>query len=122
MTKMKTKTKEKKENKELESCEDALCPTHGSKKLKIRGRSFEGEVIKKLNKRVTIMFERMVKIPKYERYEKRKTKLHARLPDCFKDKVFVGDRIQIAETRPISKTIHFVVTKIIKKKEKNESS
>ena len=97
---------------ETADCKDRLCPIHGDRKLKIRGRIFEGIVIKKLPGRVTIQFERMLKLPKYERYEKRKTKIHARLPDCMKDNVAVGDFIQIAETRPISKMIHFVVSKI----------
>jgi len=96
-------------------CKDRLCPKHGDRKLKMRGRTFEGNVIKKLPGRVTIQFERMLKIPKYERYEKRKTKIHARLPDCMKDDVAVGDLIQIVETRPISKMIHFVVSKVIRR-------
>jgi len=97
-------------------CKDRLCPKHGDRKLKMRGRIFEGRVIRKLSGRVTIQFERMLRIPKYERYEKRKTKIHARLPDCMKDDVNVGDLIQIAETRPISKMIHFVVSKVIRGK------
>lgn len=98
-------------------CKDRLCPKHGDRKLKMRGRTFEGVVIKKLPGRVTIQFERMLKVPKYERYEKRKTKIHARLPDCMKDDVAVGDLIQISETRPISKMIHAVVSKVVLKLE-----
>jgi len=112
---------EKKKTKKTElktDCKDRLCPVHGDRKLKMRGRTFEGEVIRKLHGKITIQFERMLKLPKYERYEKRKTKIHARLPDCMKDSVAVGDLIQIAETRPISKTIHFIVSKIIKAGEK----
>ena len=101
-----------------EKCNDKLCPFHGEahRRLKLRGRIFEGEVIKKLPGRVTIEFDRMVYMSKYERYEKRTAKLHARLPDCLND-VNVGDRIRIAETRPISRTMHFVVTKIVRKNE-----
>ncbi|MBT7102176.1 30S ribosomal protein S17 [archaeon] len=99
------------------SCNDRLCPVHGDRKLKMRGRTFEGAVIKKLHGRVTIQFERMLRLAKYERYEKRRTKIHARLPECMKDGVGVGDLIQIAETRPISKTIHFVVSKVVRKLE-----
>ena len=111
-----------KEEKVVE-CNDKFCPIHGSDKLKMRGRMFRGTVVKVLPGKVTIMFERMIKVPKYERYEKRKTKLHARLPDCMKDDVQVGDWIEIAETRPVSKTIHFVVSKVIRKLEaKNESN
>lgn len=110
---------EKKNNKIENECKDRLCPKHGDRKLKLRGRTFDGNVIKVLPGRVTIQFERMIKLPKYERYEKRKTKIHARLPDCMKNEISVGDLIQISETRPISKMIHFVVSKLIKTSEKN---
>lgn len=108
--------KTQKIEKEIE-CKDRLCPKHGDRKLKMRGRVFQGEVVKVLPGRVSIVFERMLKLPKYERYEKRKTKIHARLPDCMKNDVAIGDLIEIAETRPISKMIHFVVSRVIRAKE-----
>jgi small subunit ribosomal protein S17 len=101
-------------------CKDRLCPVHGDRKLKMRGRTFEGVVVRKLPGRVSISFERMLKLAKYERYEKRRTKIHARLPDCMSGDVNVGDLVLIAETRPISKMIHFVVSKVIKVKEVKE--
>ena len=108
---------EKQENKAKKeapvSCDDQFCPEHGVKKLKLRGRVFQGTVIKKLHGRVTIQFERILKVRKYERYEKRRTKLHARLPDCLAGDINVGDLIEIAECRPLSKMIHFVVVKKI---------
>lgn len=72
-----------------------------------RGRIFEGTVTKKFPKRVVIEFERTVYVRKYERYYKKKTKLHARLPDSIN--VEVGDYIKIQECRPLSKIIHFIV-------------
>ena len=93
-------------------CEDKNCHVHGN--LKTRGRTFEGEVIKKFHKRITIEFERMVYIKKYERYTKTKTKIHARLPVCMEKDINVGDLIQIKECRPLSKIIHFIVIKKIK--------
>jgi len=110
MEKKKIKTQEK----ESLSCADKLCPFHGKDKIKLRGRSFEGTVIKKLHGRITITFERSLFVPKYERYEKRKTKLHARLPDCMKNEINVGDYIEIMECRPLSKIIHAVVVKKIR--------
>jgi len=112
---MKKITKETK-NVVENSCADIECPIHG--KLAVRGRVFEGYVIKKFERRVVIEFERTIHIKKYERYIKKKTKLHARLPDCMKDKINVGDYIQIQECRPLSKIIHFVVIKLIREKEK----
>ena len=91
---------------EKASCSDEKCPFHGS--LKTRGRTFEGNVIKKFPKRIVIEFYRTVYIPKYERYVKSRTRLHARLPDCKKDEVNVGDYVKIKECRPLSKIIHFV--------------
>jgi len=111
----KKKTEGKATSKE-KVCNDRLCPFHGDKKLKLRGRIFEGEVIRKFHGRVTIQFERVLYNRKFERYEKRKTKLHARLPDCMENEAQIGDLIQIGETRPISKTIHFVVIKLVRKK------
>lgn len=108
--------------KEKVDCKDRFCPIHGDRKLKLHGKVFEGKVKTKLPKRVKIEFERILKIPKYERYEKRKTKIHARFPDCLNKEIEEGDFIRIEETRPISKMIHFVVTKIIKKQEKKDES
>ena len=88
-------------------CDDRNCHVHGS--LKTRGKIFEGHVIKKFPKRITIEFERMVYVKKYERYSKSRTKIHARLPDCMADKIQVGDFIRIRECRPLSKIIHFIV-------------
>ena len=101
---------------EKTSCADKFCPIHGFDKLKLRGRVFQGVVIRKLPGRVTIEFERILKVKKYERYEKRKTKLHARLPDCLVSEINIGDLIEIAECRPLSKMIHFVVVRRIRSK------
>ena len=100
-------------------CNDFACPRHGS--ISLRGRSFYGDVIKKFSKRVVIEFERTILVKKYERYAKRKTKLHARLPDCMFEEINIGDYIEIKECRPISKIIHFVVVgKVSKDKTKEE--
>ncbi len=110
----KLESKIKQEKTENSKCSDKLCPFHGEKPLKLRGRVFQGVVIKKFHSRLTIKFERMFYIAKFERYEKRNTKLHARLPECLNG-IEEGDYIQIEETRPTSKIIHFVATKLIKK-------
>ncbi len=44
---------------------------------------------------------------KYERYEKKRTKLHVHNPECIDANI--GDIVRIAETRPISKTKNFVI-------------
>lgn len=77
--------------------------------LSTRGRVFQGNVIRKFPQRVTIEFERTVKIQKFERFMKKRTRIHARLPDKFADQINLGDLILVQECRPLSKTIHFVV-------------
>lgn len=82
-----------------------------------RGRVFEGTVVKKFPKRVVVVFERTVFVPKYQGFYRKKTKLHARLPDNIE--INVGDYIKIRECRPLSKIIHFIVIEKIKSAPKN---
>lgn len=111
--------KEKKQNEVAKTagtaCKDKDCHEHGS--LKVRGKMFEGTVIKKFPRRITIEFERMVYVRKYERYARSKTKIHARLPDCMKENVNVGDYVRVQECRPLSKIIHFAFVQKLKNKE-----
>lgn len=111
-TEVRVKEKTEKQNVVGTICKDEKCPIHG--RLKVRGRVFEGRVMKKFPKRVVIEFERMIYSKKYERYYKSKTKIHARLPTCIENEINVGDLIRIQECRPLSKIIHFVVIKKIK--------
>jgi len=113
-----SKEKSKVEGEEIKivgtPCQDKDCPSHG--KLSVRGRIFEGKIIKKFAKRVVIEFERMIYVRKYERYAKSRTKIHARLPSCMEGSVEIGDLIRVGECRPLSKITHFVVIKKIKSK------
>lgn len=84
--------------------------------ISTRGRIFKGIVTKTFPTRVVVEFERTVYVSKYERYYKKKTKLHAKLPEGLS--VQVGDYIKIQETRPLSKIIHFIVIEKLKSKEK----
>lgn len=121
MVNEKKKTTVKKQEEIMAECNDKICPVHGDQKLKFRGRVFKGKVIRKLSDRLVIEFERIIKVPKYERYEKRKTKIHARLPKCMSEGIEVGDLVEVGETRPISKMIHAVVIKkVIKKVRENK--
>ena len=81
-----------------------------------RGRTFQGKVVKKFDKRVVVEFERTVKVPKYERFAKKRTRLHARIPEGLEVKE--GDHVKIRECRPLSKIIHFQVVEILKGAEK----
>jgi len=92
-------------------CEDKHCPYHNG--MKIRGREFVGEVIR-TNRQKTIMVEwpRSFYLPKYERYEKRRTRLNAHLPECINVKI--GDKVRIVECKPVSKTKNFIVVEVVK--------
>ena len=106
-------TKGKKKTPAGAKCEDKNCHVHGG--LKVRGRTFEGTVLKKFSKRIVIEFERMIYVKKYERYAKSRTKIHARLQDCMIDEIQIGDLVKVQECRPLSKIIHFVVIGKVKK-------
>lgn len=82
--------------------------------LSTRGRVFEGIVTRKFPKRVAIEFERTVFIKKYERFAKKKTRIHARLPDEVANDINIGDLVQVKECRPLSKIIHAVLVKKLK--------
>ncbi len=89
-----------------QNCADIKCPFHG--KLSVRGRQFTGTVIStKMRKTAVVEFERLLFLKKYERYEKRKTKLKVYSPECINTKD--GDIVQIKECRPLSKTKNFVI-------------
>ena len=77
------------------------------------GRVFQGYVTKKFAMRVVVEFDRTIYLPKYERFMKDKTRLHARLPAEMD--VEVGDYVKVRECRPLSKIIHFVVIEIVRK-------
>ena len=91
-----------------EKCEDRHCPFHGD--VKVRGRTFTGTVIRKSpHKTVVVEWPRPYYIKKFERYEKRRTRVKAHNPKCID--ADIGDKVMIGETRPISKTKNFVVVK-----------
>ncbi|MEK6915157.1 MAG: 30S ribosomal protein S17 [Nanoarchaeota archaeon] len=84
-----------------------------------RGRTFDGTVIKKFDRRAVVEFDRTVKVPKYERFMRKRTRIHSRIPDGIQ--VNVGDYVKVRECRPLSKMIHSVIVQIIKEsKEKTK--
>lgn len=89
-----------------EKCESADCPFHGN--LKIRGRMLKGKVVS-LDAENTAVIERryLYFVPKYERYERRKTRMSVHKPKCIK--LTEGEEVMVAECRPVSKTKRFVV-------------
>ena len=87
-------------------CDDPNCPWHGT--LPIRGKILEGIVVSdKMQKTVIVRRDYLHYVPKYERYERRHSRIAAHNPPCIDAKK--GDKVKIAECRPLSKTKHFVV-------------
>ncbi|MEZ0290463.1 MAG: 30S ribosomal protein S17 [Sulfolobales archaeon] len=94
------------------SCNDPACPWHGS--ISVRGQLIEGVVVKsRMQRTVVVMREYVRYIPKYMRYERRRSKYHAHLPPCID--VRVGDIVLIGETRPLAKSVSFVVLGVLRR-------
>lgn len=93
-------------------CNDIKCPWHGN--LALRGRIFVGKVISaKANKTAIVEWGYHRYLQKYERYERRHTRVVAYSPLCIEAKE--GDIVRIMECRPISKTKSFAVIEVLKK-------
>lgn len=95
-------------------CNDPKCPTHGS--LKVRGNEIEGTVVSDKSKKTVIVEHAYTTfLHKYERSLRKTSRIAAYNPECINAKT--GDFVVISETRRLSKTKSFVVTKILKKAE-----
>ncbi len=90
-------------------------PAKIARAISTRGRIFTGVVTKKFDKRVVIELEKVRYVPKYERFYKKKTRIHARLPATID--VQIGDQIRVQECRPLSKIIHHLVIEKLQSKE-----
>jgi len=92
-------------------CQDNKCPFHGT--LPVRGRVFIGKVLSSgAPKTAVVKWNYNFYIKKYERYERRNSKVVAYNPKCINAKK--GDTVKIAECRPVSKTKSFVVVEVLK--------
>ena len=78
-------------------------------------RTLVGTVVSdKADKTVTVAVTRLVKHPRYGKYIRRTTKFHVHDPN---GSVQLGDTVQIAQCRPISKTKSWRVFKLINRPE-----
>ena len=99
--------------KPKKACSDRNCPFHGD--LPVRGRVLEGVVgSAKASKTVVVEREYLHYISKFMRYERRHSRIPSHNPPCIDAKE--GDRVIIAECRPISKTVSFVVVEKLEEK------
>ncbi len=96
-------------------CNDNKCPFHG--KLPVRTKVLEGKVVSaKMQRTVIVQKDYLHYIPKYMRFERRRSRISAHNPPCISAKE--GDIVKIAECRPISKTVSFVVVEKVSEGEK----
>lgn len=78
-------------------------------------KTFEGQIISdKMNKAAVVLIERRYRHPMYGKIIKKNKKIHAVNEIGAK----TGERVTIAETKPVSKTISFKVIEVIDKKAK----
>ena len=68
----------------------------------------------KMDKTVVIRRDYQLYVRKFKRYERRHSHINAHNPSCLGVKE--GDRVRIAECRPLSKTVSFVVVEKIEEK------
>ncbi|AIV04363.1 MULTISPECIES: 30S ribosomal protein S17 [Vibrio] len=76
-------------------------------------RTQQGRVVSdKMDKSIVVAIERMVKHPIYGKFVKRTTKVHAHDEN---NECGLGDKVEIAECRPLSKTKSWTLVKVVEK-------
>ncbi|MHA1391010.1 MAG: 30S ribosomal protein S17 [Promethearchaeota archaeon] len=94
-------------------CNDKDCPFHGN--TRIRGKITQGVVVNKKSKNTVVIRQDYVKfVKKYQRYERRNSRLSCHLPECLNNDIEVGDLVRVGESRKLSKTKAFIVLDKIK--------
>lgn len=68
----------------------------------------------KMDKSITVVVERMMRHPVYDKYVRRRTKLHAHDEA---NEAKVGDTVAVMATRPISKLKRWRLVKVVAKAE-----
>jgi len=68
----------------------------------------------KMDKTITVVVERKVRHPQYEKFVRRRTRLHAHDE---KNVAHTGDIVEVAETRPLSKLKRWRLVRVVRKSE-----
>ncbi len=101
---------------DLEIINNTILDKLKQERLLPRGQRLVGIVISNKAKNTVVVAREVIrKLPKYNRYMRSKSKIHVHVPNGIELKI--GDTIEIAETRKISKTKSWVVNKILKRGE-----
>ena len=66
----------------------------------------------KMDKTITVLIERKAKHPLYGKFVRKSTKLHVHDEN---NECSMGDKVQITESRPMSKTKSWTLVKIVEK-------
>ncbi|HIH19706.1 TPA: 30S ribosomal protein S17 [Candidatus Micrarchaeota archaeon] len=99
-------------------CSSPNCLKHGN--LRVRGLVDRGLVVSAKAKNTAVVVVHFVRpVPKFERVEKRRSKIHVHVPPC--ESVKDGDYIEFGECRKISKTKSHVFMRKIRQGEKQEA-
>ena len=92
----------------MKECNDSFCPFHGT--TRIRGKITQGVVVSKKSRNTVIIRRDYVQfVKKYQRYERRNSRLSCHLPECLRSEIEIGDLVRVGESRKISKTKAFIV-------------
>lgn len=92
----------------IKECNDNFCPFHGN--TRIRGKISQGIVVSKKSRNTVIIRRDYVQfVKKYQRYERRNSRLSCHLPECLRSEIEIGDLVRVGESRKISKTKAFIV-------------
>ena len=76
-------------------------------------KTYQGKVKSdKMDKTITVVVERLVKHPIYEKFIRRQTRMHAHDEN---NEACIGDTVAIAEARPMSKLKRFRLLRVVHK-------
>lgn len=91
------------------TCTNRYCPFCGS--LSLRGKLVSGTIVSHKAKNMVVVEREYSRfVVKYKRYERSKSRIHAYISDCLD--AADGNKVKIAECRPLSKTISFAVVEV----------
>ena len=94
-------------------CSDRKCPWHSN--ISVRGSLLVGRVAKiRMHNTAVVEREYLVWVRKFKRYERRRSRIHVHNPPCVGAKE--GDTVLIGETRPLSKSVSFVILGVLQRK------
>ncbi len=98
---------------------DKNCPFTGG--LAVKNELLKGKVIRKdIHKSATIEWEKAYRVPKYERFAVKKSRLRVHNPPAIDAQI--GQTVLVARTRPLSKTKNHVIIKILSDEETTHES